>query len=262
LRLVLVAAAAWVWLDAAVAVLIGGFANAIRWLKIRSWTRDNVDLAAPSDPSMAAEMRRAMWRQWVNEIYYVTQGHISLYLLSIFGSVTNVADFGALGRIGIVFTGPIAAMQNIAMPRFARCQDMARLRRLYIEIFTANGVIAAALVAIAFAAPRPILWLLGAKYSGLDYEFHLYAVSLAIGMLSDTANGLNVVRSWIIPSWILVPTWVATQVLLMAAIGVSSLAQVLWISILTNTVLTCVYLSGAAHFARAFARATSSVRVS
>jgi hypothetical protein len=79
-----------------------------------------------------------------------------------------------------------------------------------------------------------------------------------MAMLSDTASGLNAVRAWIIPGWLLAPMWIATQVVLMALIGVATLPQVLWISFLTNIVLTCVYLLGAVYFGRAFARAPSS----
>lgn len=258
LRLVLIAAAAATWLNAELAVLIAGLANAFRWLKIRSWVRNNVDLAVPSDPAMAAEMRRVMWRQWLNEVYYVTQGQISLYLLSIFGTAATVADFGALGRIGFLFAAPGVAMQNVVLPRFARCQDAVRLRQLYMLILAVNAIIAAMPVVISLAAPRPVLWLLGAKYSGLGYELLLYALNLAMAMLGDTASGLNAVRAWIIPGWILAPVWIATQLVLMALIGVATLPQVLWISILTNIVLTCVYLSGAVHFGRAFARAAAS----
>jgi O-antigen/teichoic acid export membrane protein len=258
LRLVLVAVAAWVWLNAELAVLITGVANAFRWLKIRSWVRSNVDLSAPADPVMAAEMRQVMMRQWLNEVYYVTQGHISLYLLSIFGGVANVANFGALGRVGVLFAAPGVAMQNIVLPRFARCQEPERLRQLYVQIFAANALVAASPVVLALALPRLILWVLGPQYSGLSYELFLYALSLAMAMLSDAAGGLNAVRAWIVPGWIVMPVWLVTQFVLMAVVGVASLPQVLWISVVTNAVLAGVYLSGAIYFGRAFARSVPS----
>lgn len=253
-RLALVAGASLAWLNAELAIVITAVANAVQWFQIRTWVRREVDLDAPADPAMEAEMRRVAKRQWLNELYYVTQGQISIYLLSIFGSAASVADFGALGRIGFLFTAPGVAMQNVVLPRFARCQEPRRLRLLYIQIFLVNAAIAALPVLASLLFPQAFLWLLGAQYGGLRYELLLVALNVGTAAMGGIARLLNDVRAWIVPSWVLVPISVAAQLLLMAAIGVSTLPQVLWIAITTNLVLMCVYLGGAVHFGRRFER--------
>jgi O-antigen/teichoic acid export membrane protein len=253
-RLALVASAALAWLDTVVALLASALANLLQFLLVRSRVRRRVDLAVPADRSMEREMRGVAGRQWLNEVHYLLQGQISVFLLGVFGSTASVADFGALARIGLIFTAVGVSMQNIVLPRFARCQDPRRLAQLYLEILAANTVIAAAPVVAALLLPRPFLWLLGAQYMDLSSELVLVALSTATAVVYGISVSLNAVRAWIIPGWVVVPFSIVVEALLMLAIGVSTLQQVLWISILSNLLLTLLYVFGAVHFGRRFAR--------
>ena len=255
LRAALIGSAALVWLDTAVALLMTTFANLFQYLATRGRVRGSIDLAVAADPAMAGEMRRVAGRQWLNEIHYLLQGQISVFLLGVFGSTASVADFGALGRIGLLFAAVGASMQSVVLPRFARCQEPRRLRQLYIQILAANVVLAAVPVIVALAVPRPFLWLLGPRYMGLPGELVLVALNAATAAVCGISGFLNAVRAWIIPGWIAVLLSITVELILMLTVGVSTLRQVLWISILSNLFLTAVFVVGAVHFGRRFAGA-------
>jgi len=258
-RLLLVAAASAIFLDTVVAMVIAVAVAFAQWYVIRRWCSRNVNLAAPPDAAIAAEMRTIAIRQWPNELYFAFQGQISVFLLSLFGTTESVADLGALSRIGLLFAAMTATMQGIVLPGFARCQDAGRLPRLYAQVLAGNIAFASLPVVAAIVAPGPFLWLLGPKYSHLSLALLLIAINAAAGTLNGVAVALNAARAWVIPGWFLVPARLATQLGLMAAIGVSTLPQVLWISILAETSSAVLNIVAAAIFMRRFLRSRRAV---
>ncbi|HZB94240.1 MAG TPA: hypothetical protein VE397_22515 [Stellaceae bacterium] len=258
-RLVLVAAASLIFLDTPLAMVIAVAVAFAQWRVIRRWCSRNVNLSVPPDAVIAAEMRTVARRQWSNELYYAFQGQISVFLLSLFGTAESVANLGALSRIGLLFAAMTATMQGIVLPRFARCQDPGRLPRLYAQVLAGNIAFASLPVIAALIAPGPFLWLLGPKYSQLSFALLLIAISAAAGTLNGVAGALNAARAWVIPGWFLVPARLAIQLGLMAAIGVSTLPQVLWISILADTSSAALNILAAAVFMRRFLRARRDV---
>lgn len=262
LRLALVAAAALIWFDVEMALFITALTYLAQSAVLRRRVGATIELAVEPAPEMLAEMRQVMKRQWLNEIYYVTQGQVSVFLLSVFGTAASVADLGALGRIGVIFTAFGAAMQGVILPRFARCQDPRRLPWLYGQILAMTAILAALPAVIALILPQPLLWLLGPNYANLSWELALVAANSGAATFSGIAFGLNAARAWIIPGWVLAPASVAAQLGLMAVIGITTLPQVLWISILSSLILACIFVLGAIHFGRAFVHTAPPAQVS
>lgn len=251
LRLGVIAAAAWAFLDASWALAASLVAGLVQYRLLKRWTAALIDVHAPVDDDVRREIRRIVGRQWPNEINGVFQGQISIVLLSFFGTVGGVADIGALNRIGVVFVVLGSVTQSIVLPRYARCQDPRHLRTLYVEILAGTAAFAAPLIAAALFAPQPILWLLGPQYAGLTVELLLVTLSAALGSLSGVSWLLNTVRGWIKPWWINIPAGLVPPLVLMPLIGVSTVRQVLYISlgtslvaILTNVGTTLVYSRG------------------
>lgn len=251
LRLGLTAGAAMAFLTASSAMAAALVALLAQYLLLKRWTASLIDARAPVDDDVRRELRRIVVRQWPNEIHGVFQGQISVVLLSFFGTVSGVADLGALNRIGVVFIVLGSVMQSIVLPRYARCQDPQHLRTLYVEILVGFSVLAAGPIAVAFLAPRPILWLLGPQYAGLPVELVLVAATAALSSIAGVSWTLNTVRGWIKPWWINIPTGILAQLILMPVIGVSTVRQVLLISmagmalaIVTNVGTTLVYSRG------------------
>lgn len=253
-RLVLVAAFAYVLLDAWTALLVGTLVGLVQLWRLRRLVRAAIDMSAPSDPAVATELKTIIRRQWLNELYHVFQGQIYVFLLGAFGTTESVADLGALNRISMVFAVLMAAMQAIVLPRYARQQEPGRLARLHLLIFCGYVVAAALPVVLTWLCSHQILWILGGKYLGLDRELLLVAASAAMASTAGIAWAMNATRGWIIPGWIAVPLGLVSQGVIMAAVGTSTLYQVVTVGILSNGCFIFIQLAATAVFMRSWRR--------
>jgi hypothetical protein len=187
-------------------------------------------------------------RQLPNTIYYLIQGQISLYLISLFGNVRSVADVGALGRLGALFLVLGSVSSNIIFPRMSRA-SLPRLKRLFVIVVTGYIGAGVVLVALAIAVPDIFLWLLGTQYLSLRSELHLVIISAVLGQISALFWGMNTARGWIIPATISVSFGLTSQVCGIWIFGADTVAGVLNISIfafsiglVTNVVFTILNL--------------------
>jgi O-antigen/teichoic acid export membrane protein len=249
-RLLLTATVAFVYFNGVVALAISLAAVLLQYAMVRHAVSSSIDLHAAPDAEATRRIRQVVGRQWLNEVNGVFLGQISIILLSFFGTAAAVADLGALSRIGVIFAIFGATVQSILLPRYARCQEPARLRQLYGRIVAAYTALAMSPALLAWAWPEPFLWLLGPRYAGLAFEFQLLTVNVGIYSIAATTWGLNMARAWVIPGWMLVPATIALQLLLMAVIGVTTVPQVLYIGIISNAAYCVINIVGASVFMR------------
>ena len=78
---------------------------------------------------MRVEIAGVLRRQWLNDLNALAQGQLSLWLLTAFAGAADVAAFGALGRITIVFTIILQALHRTMLSRYARAGQPRRMRR-------------------------------------------------------------------------------------------------------------------------------------
>ena len=120
-----------------------------------------------------------------NVIFYALQGVIPQLLVTLFGINAAVADVGALGRLGQIFT--IFAQMNpiLVEPYFARL-PRNRLPHSYLVAIVAIAACCVGVIGAGMIAPGLFLWVLGPKYAGLDYEVQLVLIGGSIRYLSGT----------------------------------------------------------------------------
>lgn len=254
-RLALTAAAIPIYFNVVLALAISVIGGFVQYVMIRKTAASGADLAAPPDPEVSRHIRAVVGRQWPNEVNAVFQGQISIILLSFFGTIASVADLGALGRVGVLFIIFTATIQAIVLPRYARCQEPARLRKLYVGIVGGYTAAAMAPVLLTWLLPQPFLWLLGPQYAHLSHELVLVALHAGLASINGATWGLNTSRAWIIPGWGLVPAGLTIQFVLMLLVGVSTVEQVLLIGILSSILGILVNFAATMVFSRGFSRA-------
>ena len=256
-RLAAIAALALLGLLAETAMLAIVIGWVVQWWATRRWLRDKVPADAPLDPLVRAELRSVVTTQLPNCLYFVLQGQISVWLLSIFGSVRGVADLGAVTRISVIFSVLLATMQNVIIPRYARCQEPDRLRVLFMQICAGFAILVSVPAALVAIAPRPVLWILGPQYAHLSVELVLAVLGASLGSIVGLTWSLNANKAWFPPSWLWIPLDLGSQLALMLAIGVSTAQQVLTVAILASLVQLTMNLIAGAVFIRRFRRPPS-----
>jgi O-antigen/teichoic acid export membrane protein len=219
------------WLNAPLAIAAGTVALAAQFWLLERWVKPQISGAAPPDAGFRSEILTIVKRQAPLTIYFCLQSQIGIWLISIFGNVGRVADLGALGRFGMIFGILTTTTSAIIVPRFARCQDSARLRSRYA--FVLSGFAGAILFGTVFAwwLPGPLLWLLGSQYTQLGSLVWLAVLSSGTMNMAGLIYFLNINKGWIPPAYIIIPAEILIQIFLCFVFGVSTVRGILLIGV-------------------------------
>ena len=236
-RLALIAIfAALGWLNTPLVVAIGTVTLAGQFWLLQHWVKPQIAWDAPPDEAFRREIVAIVRRQAPLTIYFCLQGQVNVWLISIFGNVQRVAEVGALGRIGMMFSIIMSTTSALIVPRFARCQDPDKLRSRYTMILlTFSGILVFGTL-FSWLFPAPLLWLLGSKYAGLNDLVWLAVLATGSSSLAALVFSLNVHKGWIPPAAIVIPAEILTQVILCLTFDLSSVRGILLIGVLAPTI--------------------------
>jgi O-antigen/teichoic acid export membrane protein len=226
-RLVLLAAAYFIFLNAAVAIWATIVSVIVQFVLLQHWVAGTVDTKAPVSKEDQSEMIGIVKHQAPNAVFYCVQGQLTVWLISIFGNTQNIAEIGALGRLSVIFSIISAVMTSIVLPSFARCQSAPELRRRYFQVVGGFVLFGLGLIAASALFPDQVLWILGSKYAHLRNELLLMMIMSAFNALIAAMWSLNATKAWIKYSWLNIPCVIMTQVVLLLIVDVSTLQGVI-----------------------------------
>jgi O-antigen/teichoic acid export membrane protein len=232
-RLVLLCITYFTFLNAAIAAFISMIASGLQSFLIKRWVKGTIDTKADISIEYKKNIVKIIKAQYLIAVYSCVQGQIPLLLLSLFGNTKNIAELGALGRLGIIFTIINSVMTSIVLPGFARCQSSRLLYRRYCQIILLNCILGFVLVGCTGIFSTQLLSILGEKYNGLHWELTMITFSIIFGHIGGTMWALNSTKGWIKYAWLYPPTTIVTQTLLLFIVNVSNLRGVLIFSIIS-----------------------------
>lgn len=219
-------------LTALLANLIGSIVQA---RILRSWMPPLADPHAPVNECDKRVIVSLIKRQLPSSVYYCIYGQISVFLISLTGNVSNLADVAALSALARIFGVIGSVMSTIIYPRFAQIQEATKLWRRYLQIIGLFLFMGLIMCLFAEFFPRQLLWILGDKYGHLEKEVLLMVVGSVLGVMSGNLWSLNSARGWIVTPWLYIPSSIATQAILIYLLPVSTVEGVLWMGLLGNT---------------------------
>jgi O-antigen/teichoic acid export membrane protein len=234
-RLGLILGLVYIFARAGLAVAIGSAIFFLQYLLLRSYAAKVVDLHSGENPQDRQEIVRLTKKLAPNALFYCLQGQITVFLISFFGQrTTEVAEVGALGRLAMVSAVLMSTLTNILVPAFARCQEKAKLRVLYVLI--AGGVALFSLVVLGAAAlfPNQFLLILGNRYTHLHRELVLMVAGAVLIAFGSTLWMLNSSKAWINGSWLYIPLTLVTQIAVLPFTDFSSVAGVLTFNLIST----------------------------
>jgi len=226
-RLAGVVAAYFIFLNAEVAILATIVSVIVQYVLLRRWVKADVNLAAPLSGEDQTAMLGIVKHQAPNAVFFCLQGQLTVWLISIFGRTQNIAEVGALGRLGMIFSVIGAVMTSIVLPAFARCQSPRELRIRYFQVCGGFLMLGLSLITAAAVFPDQFLWILGNKYAHLKHELLLMMIMAAVNSLVSTMWSLNSTKAWIKYSWLNIPGVVLTQIVLLTLLDVSTVHGVI-----------------------------------
>ncbi len=184
------------WLGAVVLAGLNAVATIWTGWRYRAQTADVIAEPPRADRETRHEMIRYLGPLIPGIAFAALQGQLLVLLMSFFGRTQNIAEVAALGRIGQLFVLLNAFNSVIIGPFFARL-PREWLGQRYFQAVGVGALFAAGLVALAYALPQPLLWLLGPKYAHLRMELVWTMAAASISYFSGVIWTIHSARKWI-----------------------------------------------------------------
>src|SRR5271157_1989127 len=164
--------------------------------------------ATPSDRRAILDLSK---NEIPNALFLCVYGQASVIVISIFGHTKEIAEVGALSRLGAIFTILGSIMTTVVLPRFARVQTQHELMKKYIQVVCCYLAGGAALLLLAFLIPDQLVWVLGGKYRGLESDVQcIVATSLLVSFISLIFS-MNAAKGWVSGLYYSIPVIVLCQ---------------------------------------------------
>jgi len=175
-------------------------------------------------------------------LYFAVQGPLTVWLAATFGATHNIAEVGALSRLGQIVGIFSSLIGVVFLPRLAQIADERFWRIRYLQFGGALAAVALTLLTAAAILPGPFLWLLGPNYTGLHRELLLVVAGAGISLVGGYVVNVNLARAWTRWQVATVVVEIAVQVALIAVLPLSTTAGVFTLTLLSTA--TGVALQG------------------
>jgi len=177
-----------------------------------------------------------------NALYFSFQSPLLAFLSAMFGEARNIAEVGALGRLGLIVGLLTGLIPGVIIPRLAGVLDERLYGRRYAQYLMLLGVCGLALVVSAYGWPGLFLALLGPRYRGLDSELIVTVAAASVGLVGGYCVAINQARGWLRWQPGALGVFALTQILLIAGLPLSTTAGVLAFNLVSAVVGLLVQL--------------------
>lgn len=237
-RLVMQGLSLFVFPWAYVAILANGIPRLLGNIKLKKIAYEFADASAKPDPLVQTEILKIVKRYMPGAIYFSLSGQITLWLISVFGNTTAIAQIGALGRFSVILTLVITITGTLITPRFARLEkNKKRILKFYFQILSGLFLLMALIVGATVLFPKQILWILGGNYKDLQFELILCIAGSCLGVLSDIAFSLLTSRGWMYHPLVYIGVNILSIIFVALSLDITTVSGALGMTIIVNTVL-------------------------
>ena len=200
-------------------------------------------LASPPEiPQIAPEtfdpeLKKSIRQIYPNAAFTCVQGQLGVWLISAFASTSEVADFGALSRLALIFVAFNGPLVHAICPAFARCAPNPR--RLTFVLLASCGLVAllsGLLLLLAATIPQALLVILGSQYNTLETELLWIIAMMGINSFMQTIWQLNVARGWVSSLTWNIPIVICVQVPFLLLHPINTIMGIALMSILVASV--------------------------
>lgn len=233
-RLALLGVAYLTYLNAVVAVTVTSIIAGLQRFILRRWVIEKIDITAPVSQEDHKFILATIKNVMPNSIFFCFQGQLNILLISIFGNTQNIAEVGALGRLGVIFFLMNSIMRTIVLPSFSRCQKPNILLRRYFQILLFFLILGIFLIGMSGIFTNEFIWILGSRYSKLRSEVVLMMISTITTSIVEVMSSMNYTKAWVEYAWLEIPTRIFLQIFLLLTLDISTVRGVILFSLFSN----------------------------
>ena len=221
-----------------VAILAGGLPRIYGNIKLRKLNKEHITETDEVDPVVKKDILKIVKKFMPGAIYYSLSGQITMWLLSVFGNTTSIAQIGALGKFGMILTLVTAITSTLVIPRFARLPIYKNnLIARYFQILSGLFLLMFLVIVVTYLFPNQILWILGGDYKDLQYELILCILGACLGVSADIAFGLLSSRGWMYNPILYISVNILSIIALALTLDITTLRGALWMNVVIGSVL-------------------------
>ncbi|MEJ7687030.1 MAG: hypothetical protein WKG52_08595 [Variovorax sp.] len=173
-------------------------------------------------------------------IFYQTQGVITVFLVSLFGTSDMLAEIGAFGRLAMVLLVVDRVSAVLLFPAIARAPAGPRLRAIVAPAHLGYVLIMGGVLLSAFLLPHYWIVLLGEQYRSMEPLVWMVFLTSILGNSAGFTFSTLTMRGATAGQGYGIPVTLVTQVGYLWLIGVSDLRSVLGFGIAT-ALAGCLY---------------------
>ncbi|WP_044633296.1 MATE family efflux transporter [Neotamlana sedimentorum] len=219
-----------------VAVFSAGIPQIIGNLRLRKIVSMHVNLNHSPSKEISKKILKTVKRIFPEAVYYSFSSQITIWLLSIFGTTTSIAQIGALNRIAVLLTLITMVFNIVIAPRFARLIDSFQLLiKRYSTVLFGLIILLIIIVFTTYVFSTQILFILGSKYANLEREIVLLILGSSLSLIAGLVYNMYSSRGWIQHPILAISMSLITLILGISLIDISNLVGVLKLNILVGT---------------------------
>jgi hypothetical protein len=167
-------------------------------------------------------------------IFYQVQGVITVFLVSLFGTSSMLAEVGAFGRLAMVLIVVDRVTNILLFPAIARAATGAQLGTIVLQAHLAYLFMMAMMLLSSVFLPQYWILLLGGQYRSMEPLVWMVFVASILMSASGFAFRTLTVRGATAGQSFSILVTLITQVLYLWLVGVSDLRSVLGFGIATS----------------------------
>lgn len=242
-RLILNALTLFVFPFTFIAILASGFTRLYGNIKLKKIANNFIDETQKPDAAVRKEILKVVKRVLPGAIYYSISGQLTVFLISIIGNSTSVAQLGAIGRLAMLLSLFSVVLSTLIIPRFARLKnDSVLLMNRFLATFGLLILVCVSIIGLFMAFSTQALWVLGDNYSTLKKELVLYVIGSCVGLITGFIFSLSSSRGWILNPYLYITVSIISIIIGIMVFNVSTLIGVLLFNIFVNSIQTAFYL--------------------
>jgi O-antigen/teichoic acid export membrane protein len=225
-----------------IALLATGIPRIIANFKLKKNSDTSVEPNQKVSAPVKATILKIVKRILPGEVYNIFSVQITVWILSIAGSASAIAQVGALFRIGAVLALFNIMFNTIIVPRYSRLvQDKKDLMNKMIKIQLLLVVICVGIVFFGWLFASQIIWLLGSNYANLENELVLTVIIFCLNITSNVIYTLCRARGWVINPLLSIGVNMASILLGAFIFDIGNLFGVLIFNIAISAVLVLMH---------------------
>jgi O-antigen/teichoic acid export membrane protein len=171
-------------------------------------------------------------------IYYCLSGQITIWLISIFGNTTSVAELGALGRLSLALNVFTIVLSTVVIPRYAKLTvNKNLLLKRQMQIFACMIAVCVFIIVVTWLIPHQILAILGNNYKTLNVHLLFLAIyGSCLNLLVSCIYLMYTSRGWIINPILSISISIISTLVAFFLFDMSTIKGVLFLNIFLSSV--------------------------